>query len=66
MSGKMCSSSSSVIQAQKLVDQLRVEASMERFKVGKNLNHLLICFIEVRRLIKILIVSIPTLVSVLD
>lgn len=66
MSGKMCSSSSSVIQAQKLVDQLRVEASMERFKVGKNLNHLLICFIEVRRLIKILIVSIPTLVSVLN
>lgn len=51
MSGKMCSSSSSVIQAQKLVDQLRVEASMERFKVGKNLNHLLICFIEVGRLI---------------
>lgn len=51
MSGKMYSSSSSVIQAQKLVDQLRVEASMERFKVGKNLNHLLICFIEVGRLI---------------
>lgn len=51
MSGKMCSSSSSVIQAQKLVDQLWVEASMERFKVGKNLNHLLICFIEVGRLI---------------
>ncbi|XP_026021016.1 guanine nucleotide-binding protein G(I)/G(S)/G(O) subunit gamma-7-like isoform X1 [Astatotilapia calliptera] len=34
MSGKMCSSSSSVIQAQKLVDQLRVEASMERFKIS--------------------------------
>lgn len=44
MSGKMCSSSSSVIQAQKLVDQLRVEASMERFKVLK--NHLTTtCFI---------------------
>ncbi|XP_028267733.1 guanine nucleotide-binding protein G(I)/G(S)/G(O) subunit gamma-7-like [Parambassis ranga] len=34
MSGKMCSSSNSVIQAQKLVDQLRVEASMERFKIS--------------------------------
>ncbi|XP_030592222.1 guanine nucleotide-binding protein G(I)/G(S)/G(O) subunit gamma-12-like [Archocentrus centrarchus] len=34
MSGKTCSSSSSVIQAQKLVDQLRVEASMERFKIS--------------------------------
>ncbi|XP_036066995.1 guanine nucleotide-binding protein G(I)/G(S)/G(O) subunit gamma-12 isoform X1 [Oryzias melastigma] len=32
MSGKTPSSSSSVIQAQKLVDQLRLEASMERFK----------------------------------
>jgi len=36
-SGKMCSSSS-VIQAQKLVDQLRMEASMERVKVCKALN----------------------------
>lgn len=33
MSGKTCSSSNSVIQAQKLVDQLRVEAEMERIKV---------------------------------
>lgn len=33
MSGKMCSTSNSVIQAQKLVDQLRVEAGMERIKV---------------------------------
>lgn len=41
MSGKMCSSNS-VVQAQKLVDQLRVEASMERIKVRKDLNHLLI------------------------
>lgn len=32
MSGKMCSSNS-VIQVQKLVDQLRVEAGMERIKV---------------------------------
>uniref|UniRef100_A0A672G446 Guanine nucleotide-binding protein subunit gamma n=1 Tax=Salarias fasciatus TaxID=181472 RepID=A0A672G446_SALFA len=29
MSGKMCSGSTSIIQAQKLVDQLRVEANME-------------------------------------
>ncbi|XP_024117374.1 guanine nucleotide-binding protein G(I)/G(S)/G(O) subunit gamma-12 isoform X2 [Oryzias melastigma] len=34
MSGKTPSSSSSVIQAQKLVDQLRLEASMERFKIS--------------------------------
>lgn len=34
MSGKMCSSNS-VVQAQKLVDQLRVEAGMERLKVRK-------------------------------
>ncbi|XP_069005369.1 guanine nucleotide-binding protein G(I)/G(S)/G(O) subunit gamma-7-like [Embiotoca jacksoni] len=34
MSGKMCSSSNSVIQAQKLVDQLQVEAGMERFKIS--------------------------------
>lgn len=34
MSGKMCSSNS-VVQAQKLVDQLRVEANMERIKVCK-------------------------------
>ncbi|XP_037544260.1 guanine nucleotide-binding protein G(I)/G(S)/G(O) subunit gamma-7-like [Nematolebias whitei] len=34
MSGKMCSSSSSIIQAQKLVDQLQIEASMERFKIS--------------------------------
>lgn len=40
MSGKMCSSNS-VVQAQKLVDQLRVEAGMERIKVCKNLNTLL-------------------------
>ncbi|XP_040046371.2 guanine nucleotide-binding protein G(I)/G(S)/G(O) subunit gamma-7-like [Gasterosteus aculeatus] len=33
MSGKMCSSNS-VIQAQKLVDQLRVEADMERMKIS--------------------------------
>ncbi|KAM6913776.1 guanine nucleotide-binding protein G(I)/G(S)/G(O) subunit gamma-7-like [Anarhichas minor] len=33
MSGKMCSSNS-VIQAQKLVDQLRVEASTERIKIS--------------------------------
>lgn len=32
MSGKMCCSSS-IVQTQKLVDQLRVEASMERLKV---------------------------------
>ncbi|XP_029014013.1 guanine nucleotide-binding protein G(I)/G(S)/G(O) subunit gamma-7-like [Betta splendens] len=34
MSGKVCSSSNSVIQAQKLVDQLRLEASMERIKIS--------------------------------
>ncbi|XP_075880205.1 guanine nucleotide-binding protein G(I)/G(S)/G(O) subunit gamma-7-like [Nelusetta ayraudi] len=34
MSGKTGSSSNSVIQAQKLVDQLRVEAGMERIKVS--------------------------------
>ncbi|XP_028311472.1 guanine nucleotide-binding protein G(I)/G(S)/G(O) subunit gamma-7-like [Gouania willdenowi] len=34
MSVKMGSSSTSVIQAQKLVDQLRVEATMERFKIS--------------------------------
>ncbi|XP_029946430.1 guanine nucleotide-binding protein G(I)/G(S)/G(O) subunit gamma-7-like [Salarias fasciatus] len=34
MSGKMCSGSTSIIQAQKLVDQLRVEANMERFKIS--------------------------------
>nr|XP_040046371.1 guanine nucleotide-binding protein G(I)/G(S)/G(O) subunit gamma-12-like [Gasterosteus aculeatus aculeatus] len=33
MSGKTCSSNS-VIQAQKLVDQLRVEADMERMKIS--------------------------------
>ncbi|XP_041813557.1 guanine nucleotide-binding protein G(I)/G(S)/G(O) subunit gamma-12-like [Chelmon rostratus] len=33
MSGKMCSSNT-VVQAQKLVDQLRVEASMERIKIS--------------------------------
>ncbi|XP_034748997.1 guanine nucleotide-binding protein G(I)/G(S)/G(O) subunit gamma-12-like [Etheostoma cragini] len=33
MSGKMCSSNS-VIQAQKLVDQLQLEASMERIKIS--------------------------------
>uniref|UniRef100_A0A3Q4APU8 Guanine nucleotide-binding protein subunit gamma n=1 Tax=Mola mola TaxID=94237 RepID=A0A3Q4APU8_MOLML len=33
ISGKM-SSSNSVVQAQKLVDQLRVEASMERLKIS--------------------------------
>ncbi|XP_059204624.1 guanine nucleotide-binding protein G(I)/G(S)/G(O) subunit gamma-7-like [Centropristis striata] len=33
MSGKMCSSNS-VIQAQKLVEQLRVEAGMERIKIS--------------------------------
>lgn len=37
MSGKTSSSNNSVIQAQKLVDQLRMEASMERFKVCKDL-----------------------------
>ncbi|XP_017277476.1 GGL domain-containing protein [Kryptolebias marmoratus] len=30
----MCSSSNSIIQTQKLVDQLRIEASMERFKIS--------------------------------
>uniref|UniRef100_A0A672G9N3 Guanine nucleotide-binding protein subunit gamma n=1 Tax=Salarias fasciatus TaxID=181472 RepID=A0A672G9N3_SALFA len=30
----MCSGSTSIIQAQKLVDQLRVEANMERFKIS--------------------------------
>ncbi|XP_013867826.1 guanine nucleotide-binding protein G(I)/G(S)/G(O) subunit gamma-7 [Austrofundulus limnaeus] len=34
MSGKMCSSSNSIIQAQKLVEQLKIEASMERFKIS--------------------------------
>ncbi|MEQ2280928.1 Guanine nucleotide-binding protein G(I)/G(S)/G(O) subunit gamma-12 [Ameca splendens] len=34
MSGKMCSSSNSIIQAQKLVDQLQIEAAMERFKIS--------------------------------
>ncbi|XP_028456387.1 guanine nucleotide-binding protein G(I)/G(S)/G(O) subunit gamma-12 [Perca flavescens] len=33
MSGKVCSSNS-VIQAQKLVDQLQLEASMERIKIS--------------------------------
>ncbi|XP_061568222.1 guanine nucleotide-binding protein G(I)/G(S)/G(O) subunit gamma-7-like [Cololabis saira] len=33
LSGKM-SSSNSVIQAQKLLDQLRMEAGMERFKIS--------------------------------
>lgn len=37
MSGKACSSSSSV-QAQKLVEQLRLEASMERIKVCLTLS----------------------------
>lgn len=37
-SGKMCSSNS-VVQAQKLVDQLRLEASMERIKVCRNLTN---------------------------
>lgn len=39
MSGKVCSSSNSIIQAQKLVDQLKIEASMERFKVCTILLH---------------------------
>ncbi|XP_074552661.1 guanine nucleotide-binding protein G(I)/G(S)/G(O) subunit gamma-7-like [Halichoeres trimaculatus] len=37
MSGKMCSGSSSsgsVVQAQKLVDQLQLEAGMERIKIS--------------------------------
>ncbi|XP_047215474.1 guanine nucleotide-binding protein G(I)/G(S)/G(O) subunit gamma-7-like [Girardinichthys multiradiatus] len=34
MLGKMCSSSISIIQAQKLVDQLQIEAAMERFKIS--------------------------------
>ncbi|CAG5897678.1 unnamed protein product [Menidia menidia] len=34
MSGKMGSRSNSVIQAQKLVDQLRIEATMERVKIS--------------------------------
>lgn len=33
MSGKACSSSTSVVQAQKLIHQLRIEAGMERLKV---------------------------------
>ncbi|KAF7658628.1 hypothetical protein LDENG_00010300 [Lucifuga dentata] len=33
MSGKVCSSNS-VVQAQKMVDQLRVEAGMERLKIS--------------------------------
>lgn len=58
MSGKMCSSNS-VVQAQKLVDQLQVEASMERIKVCKNLNNLfttciLSCHISVLQMSEIL------------
>ncbi|XP_029913907.1 guanine nucleotide-binding protein G(I)/G(S)/G(O) subunit gamma-12-like [Myripristis murdjan] len=33
MSGKVCSSNS-VVQAQRVVDQLRVEATMERIKIS--------------------------------
>uniref|UniRef100_A0A8D3AJ96 Guanine nucleotide-binding protein subunit gamma n=1 Tax=Scophthalmus maximus TaxID=52904 RepID=A0A8D3AJ96_SCOMX len=36
MSGTMCSSNS-VVQTQKLVDQLRLEASMERIRVSADL-----------------------------